>query len=302
MEKKEDVVETPKSKKTVSDKVFVQKVRLVSKDNRYTRMPYQFTVAKSTSSDKFVTGQENILTPDQMYGKESAKITNEQKRALQMGAYPHIIHPDNVYPCKHLRTFDNSYKMTGPDPEDKEYINPRDHAELTFFMQQTDLVAKNKAEYQKNKHYFYVEDKEKEAAEELQNIDLKWEAESFVRTKMSSDRFKDIILLMNFEVPGFNMDPKVMTIASIMSTVYKACAEHPNVILKLAAKDSAQLMFVLKLLYHKIIERKNNTDFYAGETYVGSTLEALKIWCAQSDHTQLVTKWGTLIESKERES
>jgi len=286
-------------KEKETKRVVAQKVRFVSQDKRYQRMPYPFTVAVSESSQKFVTGQENILTEDQMRGKDTApKLTADQRRQLQMGTTPFIIHPDNVYNLQALRTFNISYEQFGDDETTREYLVPRDWAEYNFFLKQMQ-VAPNKESYQVNKHFFYLEDKEKEAQGELQEVDKQWDAENFVRSEMSSDRYKDIILLMNFEVAGFLMDPRVMTDITIRTQVFKACREHPDVVLKLKGEGNTVLLFVLKLLYHKMIERRHGTDFYAGETFVGSTLESVKNWCTDTKNSQLVTKWGVMIEEKE---
>ena len=281
------------------EKIVIRKVRFVSQDKRYTRQPYFFTVPKANASQRHVTGQEHILTEKQMTG-EDEKLLPADKRALQMGQKPYIINPDNTYPCTHLRTHDLSYKVTGDEEDDREYINPRDFAEYNFFVAQTGQVCIGKENYQVNKHYFYVEDKEKESEDELKAIDSRYEAEKFVRETLTSARHKDVILLLNFEVDGFNMDPKTMSSTLITATVLKHCATHPDTILKLQKKDATQLMFVLKLLYHKMIERRNNIDFYAGETFIGGNLEAVKTYCARSENSQLVTKWGVLIEQKER--
>ena len=300
MEKKEEkaggaTVPTPKKQK-IGQKV-VHKVRLISAHKRYARTPYPFTVPQSQSSGKLLTGQEEILTEAQMRGEE--KLLAADKTKLQMGSNPFIINPDNMYPCKNARTFDLSYEINGPDPEDREYLVPKDFAEYTFFTRQHDLVAPSKSAYQKNKHLFYIEDAEKESRDELISIDRRWEAESFVRNEMASSRYPEVILLLNFEIPKYHIDPSTMSDTLIRSTVYKACQDHPETILKLKREDASQITFVLKLLHHRILERRNNTDFYAGETYVGSTLEAVKIFCARSENTALVTKWGRTIEQKE---
>lgn len=288
--------ETKEKVAVATDRIVVNKVRVISKDKRYSRIPYPFTVAKSQSKDNFVTGQEDILSEDQMRGKE--KLLPAQKRQMMMGINPYIIHPESIYMLSNLRTFDLSYKITGDEPEDREYLNARDYAEYTFFIAQ-ESVCQGKENYQVNKHFFYMEDKEKESEVELQSIDLIWEAENFVRTKMALNRYGDIILLMNFEIPGFDMNPSKMTDIVLRSTVLKACKDHPQIVLKLSKEDAGQILFVLKLLYHKIIERRNNTDFYSGETFVGATLEAVKMFCAKSENTVLVTKWGRTIETKE---
>jgi len=293
-------VSTPEKKKEAKSmigQIVTHKTRLVSLDKRYRRQPYPFTVPRSQSSGKLLTGQQEILSEDQMIGKE--KLTAADKRKLLMGSTPYIINPENVYPCKHGRTYDLSYEINGPDPEDREYINPKDYAEYTFFVGQKELICYGKDKYQINRHLFYVEDKEKEAIDELNAIDRRWDAESFVRNELASSRYQEIIMLLNFEVPKFIMDPKVMSDTLLRSTIYKACQEHPEVILKLKGDDANQLVFVLKLMSYRILERRNNTDFYAGETFVGTTLESVKLFCAKSENSDLVTKWGRQIEQKE---
>jgi hypothetical protein len=287
--------EEPVNKSTAGHTV-VRKVRFISRDKRYQRTPYPFTVALSQGSGRYVTAQEHILSESQMRGQE--KVTPAQRRLLMMGDNPYIINPDNVYMLQALRTFDLSYEVTGEGDEDRIYLNPRDFAEYSFFMTQ-EKVAASKEAYQVNQHFFYLEDKEKEAEQQLAKVDLQFEAESFVRGNLPLGRWKEVVMLMNYTVPRFMLDPRAMTENALRKTVLEACREHPNVVLMLASKDNASLVFVLKLLYHKLVERKNSMDFYAGETYIGSTLESVRLFTLNPQNEALVTKWGRTIEQKE---
>ena len=283
-------------KQPTAGRVIQRKVRFISRDKRYQRTPYPFTVALSQGSGRYVTAQEHILSEAQMRGQD--KLSDAQRHALMMGDNPYIINPDNVYMLQALRTFDLSYEVTGEGEHDRIYLNPRDFAEYSFFMTQ-EKVAPGKEAYQVNQHFFYLEDKEKEAEQELAKVDLQFEAESFVRGNLPLGRWKEVVMLMNYTVPRFMLDPRTMTENTLRKTVLEACRDHPRVVLMLSSKDNASLVFVLKLLYHKLIERKNSMDFYAGETYIGSTLESVRLFTLNPQNEALVTKWGRIIEQKE---
>lgn len=107
-------------------------VRIVALDPLYTRVSFDFAPVRGQNG-KFITGQESILTAEQMTG--NANITAKQKAELRMGDNPYIINPDDTYPLHHARPFDLSYII---DEKDNfvEVVNSKDYAEFTFFAAQ----------------------------------------------------------------------------------------------------------------------------------------------------------------------
>ena len=286
---------------TMPAKAFVPRevnhhVRLISLHSRYRGIPFQFTVAKSKTTGMFVTGQQDILSYDKMIGKE--RLTDEERKELQMGASPYVINPDNTHYAVHNRKFDLSYRITGPNSEkDRVYINPKDYAEFKFFMLQP-KVCYGKENYQKNKHAFYFEDKEQENLRIIEEKDLRWQAESFVRSKLPMSRWSDIIMLLNYEISTYSRDASIMTENEIRADVLQACENHPKIVLKLDSQESDSLVFVLKLLRYGMVTRQNMTDFYAGSSYIGGSLESVIAYCHRQENSVQVSKWSRTIESK----
>jgi len=277
----------------MKDQLVKEKKKIIAVHPNYRRSPYQYTIPISNTSKKFITGQEDVLTEDKMRGKD--KLTVQDKKKLQMGDSPFIINPDIIHPLLHGRVYDLSYTTDGAD---KEYVNPRDYAEFTCFTK-AEIVAKDKESVVKDKHYFYVEDKEKDAQVKINKMDLAWEAESFARSDMGTGRWKDLILLLNLEIPGYNYDPDNLSDTRIKEIVLEACKENPDIVLKLKREDSAFTIFALKLIKYKIISKKDGPDYYYNDTYIGVSIDAIKAYVQNTDHESLVTKWGRIIESKE---
>lgn len=291
----EEPVEIKPVKNFVPREVHHQ-VRLISLHARYRSIPFQFTVARSKQTGMFVTGQQDILSYEKMIGKE--RLTDEEKKELQMGSSPYIINPDNTHNAVHNRKFDLSYRIVGPNSEkDRVYLNPKDYAEFRFFMLQP-KICYGKHNYQKSKHAFYFEDKEQENIRIIEEKDLRWQAESFVRSKLPMSRWSDIIMLLNYEISSYSRDVSIMTENEIRADVLKACEDHPKLILKLDSQEADSIVFVLKLLRYGMVTRQNMTDFYAGGTYIGGSLESVIAYCHRQENALQVSKWSRTIESK----
>ena len=280
-----------------------ERVKLISLDAKYRKTPYQFAVPRSQSKNVPATGQEDVLTEDMMIGK--TPIPQTVKADLQMGATPYIINPEQIYPIHHSRVFVNDYDIEY-DEEGKElkrtYKNARDHAEFVCFtigMGSSGgecVIAPNKESYRKGFHYFYIENKEAEAQKGVEEFDKAFEAEKYARSEMGTGRWKDLILLLNFELEGHNLDPDHLSDTRIKEIVLKACRENPDVILKMRSKDSDMTVFILKLIKRNIIQRRKGTDYYYQDVFLGSTPNTIRDWVADQNHAPTVSKWNNMLE------
>jgi hypothetical protein len=279
-----------------------QKVRILTDHVNYRKKPYMYSIPVSQGSGLPATGQEHILSLDQMTRKNTI-ITVGQKKELQMGDNPWIINPEELYPINHSRVFDLSYTAEkdadGGDMK-KVYLNPKDYAEYTCFMRGM-IISKSKKDYgdaPRGNFYFWIEDKEKEAQDVVTQLDRRYEAEKFLRDDLGSGRYKDVIRLLNFEVASYNIDPNVLSDTRIKEVVFKAVAEHPEVVLMLKSKDADQIVFILKLMEKKVLQRKNATDFYYNDVLIGTTVNSIKEWINNSSHVQTVSKWRQMLETE----
>jgi hypothetical protein len=288
-----------KSKEVTFVHVAVKK-RLLSNNPNYVKKPYQYTIPMSASKHLPATGQEDILTLKQMRGEE--KLRPDQIEALQMGLSPYIINPDETYAIVHGRIFDLSYKQFTDGK--KIYDNPRDHAEYRCFTIGTEggedeVIAKNKVTYKRKYNAFYIEDKEEEAKEELQNLEITWEAESFVRNELSSGRWKEVLMLMAYEVPKYEVNPDVLSDTRIKYLVLEACRSHPEIVLKLKGEESTQTVFILRMIKRGVIQQKNGRELWYGDISLGTSIESVRHFMNNNINSQITSKWDNLMRQYE---
>lgn len=274
-----------------------KKVRVLALDKRYLHNPYLYAVSRSDSTGNYITGQEDILTEEEMLGKE--KLTKAKKQALEMGDQPFIINPMNHYQLIHGRTFDESYDTD--ENGNKTYLNPRDHAELMFFKKQESvLIGKpERGKWIRDKHYFYVEDKQMEAQKEVEKADIAFEAEYYVRNEVETGSYKDILLMLSYNVGGYSVNVDMLTDLELKAKVIEACKEHPLEILKFKDSVSAETIFLLKLLKYHILEKKSMTDIYHGGEFIANSFDGLRAYINKTANEGMVSKWAKLVQSKE---
>ena len=278
-------------------RIVTVKKRLITLDPKYRKTPYPYAVPFSTSRNVAITGQENILSLEKMTGERP--LTEADRTALQMGDNPSVINPDQQYACQHSRTYDLSYRNTtktidGKEVVVKEYLTPRDVAEYGCFTANKDFCALSKKDYNKKKHIFYVEDKEMEAEEDLVEFDMAYEAEKFLR-EGSTSRWKEAVVLLNYEVKEYNLDPDILSDNMIKKIALEGAKKYPKVIMKLTDENSEGLLFSLKLLKNRIIEKRNGSDFYHGTTYIGTTIDSVIDFINKPSNATLVTKWSQQV-------
>jgi len=286
-----------------------REVKIISPKGLYTKTPYHYAIPISATSRLPVTGQEHIImTPDKWSGKE--KLSASEKAKLQMGDHPYVINPEDHIIIVHGYKYNNSYdsiierKGTEDVEVDREYINPKDHAELTAIMAGSETpIAKSKAEYNKTKHHFYIDDKELESQTELDKMNLEYEAEQFVRNDIGSGRYPEMIMFLGYALPEYKRVPKELSMTRMESLVLKACREHPDVVLKYKGPNATRIVFVLKLIQYGIITQDRNLNFNYGDIHLGVNLDSVVGWMENmKDHGNVVTKWQRLLDLQEGKS
>ena len=286
-----------------------QKVKIITPKGKYTKAPYQYACPTSVRTRMPVTGQEDIITqPAKWTGAD--KLTPAEKHDLHMGPNPYIIDPANHILIMHGYEYDNSYdsyiepNKEGKDVEvDRIYVNPKDHAELTAILAASESpVAKSKVLYNKNKHNFYVDDKEVEAQEKLNNIDLAYDAEQFVRNDIGTGRFNEVLIFLGYAVPEYKVTVGNLSDTRLKALVLDACRRFPQEVLKMKGPGANRIIFAVKVVSHNIIARKKNNDFYYGDIYIGQTFDSVTEWIDDRKNRDIVAKWQTQLDVADRRS
>lgn len=270
-------------------------VRINALNVLYGRVPYVFYPYKNDAG-RFVTGQESILTEKQMFGEEP--ITSKQKDELCMGEDPYIINPDNPVHLFNARKFDLSYKTVKGK---RIYLNPKDYAEFTFFSLQPEVVRIRKG-FQKNKHFFYIEDKDVEAAAKITHEDLIFEAKAFVKSDTSIKRLKDIALLLTHIAKGVALNPDTLTITQLQARLYDLCNSQPEAVLQCKSSGGDDLndekLFILKALkVGEIVTHQGSFYYGKGKTdYIGDTFDKVIGWIRDPKNSAMVARLGSIVK------
>jgi len=304
-------------------KVRVTKIMtVITPKAKYTNHPFRYAIPESVKSRQPVTGQEDVIqwilerVPHPLGGEtlvykssksNVADLKPTDLRDLHMGRNPYIINPNDHIVVVHGRSYDNSYdslieNKDGVDVEvDREYINPKDHAEITALLAGTESnIARSKAEYNNKKHDFYVDDKELEAEKAIDQIDLEFEAAEFVRKEIGSGRYKELLIFLGHAIQEYNVNSDNLSVARVKYLVFKAAKEHPAEVLKMKGPGAARIIFVSKVISSKIIARKKNNDFYYDDIWIGSNFDAVVEWMEDRKNSSIVTKWQNMLDYKER--
>lgn len=263
----------------------------------YGRVPYRFAVARGANG-RFVTGQEEVLSEAQMLGNEP--ISKSNKDELKMGDDPWIISPDNIHTLVSGRKFDLSYKVVKGK---KIYLNPKDYAEFTFFKLQPEVVETRKGA-QKHKHFFYIEDKEKEHEDNVTFQNLVFEANAFVREGTSFKRLRDIALLLSYTTSK-NINPDSLSSKALQSIIYDVCNTDPKAVLSCRSDESGELqqerLFALKTIQIGEVVHYEGSYYYGRNrnTYIGDNFNKVLEWIDNPKNASAVERLGKIVKEWE---
>lgn len=270
-------------------------VRIFAFDPLYRRIPFIFTVPRNAQG-QFVTGQQDILNEKQMFGEEP--ITEKQKELLQMGDNPYIINPDHTYALFNGRRFDLSYVEENGK---RVYLNPKDYAEYNFFILQPE-VTMDKNDRREHVHFFYVEDREREAEKVITQEELQFEAMSFVKKNATAKRLREIALLMTHILPDVHIDPDHMSLTQIQAVLYELCRTNPEEVLMCRDSNAVDELNQEKLFVLKAIQVgeivKIGTSYYfgkKGQKYIGDTFDSIVRWVRDKENDAAVQRIGAKI-------
>lgn len=271
-------------------------VRVISVDKRYVKQPYPAIAIWDNSKNCYLTGQHidpsiaktrGNLTVDEMTGK---KMPSEEK----MAKFPYIINPENTIPIIHMKKLDISVDEKG------EPVNHVDMAMYIFIKHYCSFVANSKKSVRPGTDFFYIEDLESEAEEQIKILDLRYEAEKCIRENASIQKLKDIALMLNYKIKNFSIPVDQMSETRIKGELLKVCEKNPSEVISCFGKDVNEELYIYKLVKYGILENKNGA-FFDGTQIIGTNVDNVKIFMksGNSENQKYVSKWGKLLLEKE---
>jgi hypothetical protein len=271
-------------------------VRVISVDKRYVKKPYPAIAIWDDAKHCYLTGQHidpsipktrNNLTVDEMTGK---KMPSEEK----MAKFPYIINPENNIPIIHMRKLNISVDENG------DAVNPVDMALFIFIKHYCSFVANSKKSVRPGTDFFYIEDLETEAEEQIRVSDLRYEAEKCIRENASIQKLKDIALMLNYKIKNFSIPVDQMSETRIKGELLKVCEKNPSEVISCFGKDVNEELYIYKLVKYGILENKGGA-FFDGSQIIGTNVDNVKIYMksGNSENQKYVSKWGKLLLEKE---
>lgn len=270
-------------------------VRIISKDKRYRLQAYKDVPALREDWNTYITGQHIVpndpsthgnLTKEQMIGQKP--LTNEQSMR-----FPFVINPENPILIVHMQSLVLTKNADGT------YLMPRDKALYDYFRLQS-FIAKSETEYQKNRHFFYIEDELESAHVKTSKRDRIFKAQKLVRESESRDRIKDIALLLTHKLTGFELDIAKTNYDVILDKVLDKCESEPEVVEACFGRGAQEELLVAKLHMHRIITRKG-ASFFDGEDFVGDGITGVVTFMrsGSNEATLKYNRWIGLLNAKE---
>ena len=271
-------------------------VRVIAVDQRYMNNPYPAIPVYDSAKNCYLTGQhidpsipatKNRLTVDEMLGK---KMLSDEK-AIK---YPFIINPETGVKIMHMERLN----ITGG--EEGSPVNAAEWAKYCFLVGYCSFIAFSKKEVIAEKTYFYMEDLEKEAAEEIEEIDLIFEAQKCIREKTSIRGWREVGMMLNYKIQNFSVNVDTLSDVRLKKELLDACEEHPEEVISCFKEDAKEDLQVFKLVRYGILENKNGA-YYEGNTIVGTSLDTLKLYMKSNnpENQKFVSKWFKLLLEKE---
>lgn len=268
-------------------------VRLIAKDRRYKEKPYPAIPVLDDRIGTYITGQhivpgdpstEGNLTVKEMIGEDSLTIAKKKK-------FPFVINPENPTQMFHMM------KLNLSKNSKSEYVNAKDKAFFDFFLLQK-FVAPSLSEFREGYHYFYIEDKEKEANEAISKEDRVYNAMRFVKEHASIRSLEDIALYLNYKVKIIHIPLKVLSKTQLEFKIMNACKTHPDVVSECFSKRAKEIMYVLKLVDYDIVSMKSGA-FYDGSIFIGNTPDSILDYIRKEENKEIILKWADAYRKKE---
>lgn len=275
-------------------------IRLISVEKRYRTIPYPSVPIFDETLNTYLTGQHiDPSDPTTEGNLTRAEMCQETPISPEKAAkFPVIIYVEtklsekskkfNTYPLKHGASLNVAKDESGM------IIDPYARAMYGYWLQQP-IVALSEDKIVKGTTVFYIEDRVAISEARMSKEDLIFEAQTLIRSA-SIGKYRDIALLLNYNIPGFNVNIDVLTETQVKDKLITACKENPQKVIDCFAKGMEKDLFVLKLVSRNFITVKNGS-FYDGKQFLGRTLDEVKSFVAATENSEYLTKWSRLLNS-----
>jgi len=278
----------------VKKKLDGKKVRFIAVDPKYSRTPYPAIAPESGRMGTYVTGQHiDPDDPDTHNNLTKAEMLNpdEIKPAARRSSWLYVINPEAPVMIMHGKWYDCRLNDKGKP------INPKDYAEAYFIIEQ-DIVAENKDASRKDKHKFYLEDKDAEAKLRIEKFDAIYEAEKLVREHMAVDEYRTVIEILNMQSIQFRQPTQGLTELRMKDILLDVARKTPEVINKIMSKESKVYFYIYKLVDNKIIAKQKD-GFYEGRTFLSTSFEQMAAYVENKANAEVIEKWNRLLRERE---
>jgi hypothetical protein len=273
----------------MTQKLEGKKVRFIAVDRKYRAEAYQAIAPLDSKLNTYITGQhidpsdkntKGNLTLKEITGDKD--ITPESRLRL----FPHVI--NDVDPVMIIHNKEYNCEMDGKTP-----ANYKDYVEANFIILQP-FVAMSK-QLAKPRHKFYLEDKDADAAVFVNNSDAVYEAEKLIREQASIEDYKDLVMMLNLSVTGFNINASLLTDTRLKEILLKQASTDPNSITKAFTSEGKDILFIAKLVDAKIITYKVGNGYYDGQKFLARDIDSLVSFFNDGVNSSIVGKFGTLL-------
>jgi hypothetical protein len=280
-----------------SKKLDGKRVRFIAIDPKYAKSPYPAIAPESASMGTYVTGQHidpndpnthANLSKGEMLGLE------EIKPAARKALWPYVINPENQVMIMHGKWYDCRLNDKGRP------LNPKDYAEAYFIIEQ-DIVAENKDVARKEKHKFFLEDKEAEAKNRIDKADAVYEAEKLIRETLNVSEYKKVIQILNLRTIQFNQPTEGLTETRMKDILISEAHSNPGIILNVMSEDSKMYFYIIDLVNAGII-KKQRDGFYEGKTFLATNLEGMRAYISNKGNVDRREKWNRLLRANDKSS
>ena len=214
----------------------MKKVRIQAVNEKY--KDASCPIAAEWNGSKWLTGQED-MSPEELKHE------------------PYIIDPDVQEVVNHNMTL--NVRTEKGEKYTKDDV-------LYKFFSNSSLIATKKALVNKSEHLFVMIDSQVEATDEISISDLKFNAHQKARTNMTIKSMKDLGIFLGLSV-------KEQPHNVIQARVYEACDTRPADIIAFYDESSQDELFVRKLIFYGLIQKKEQGKFYTRDgAFVGSNI------------------------------
>jgi len=272
-----------------------KKIRFMAHDRKYRSEPYPAVAPLDTKLNTYITGQHIDPNDPETKGNLTLKeITGEVdiKPAGRLKKFPHVINDEDPVLIIHNKQYDCRVD------EDGAPVNNKDYTEAHFIILQN-IVAPSKNKVTP-KHKFYLEDKEAEAIEFVNNSDTIYEAEKLIREEANVSEYKDLVKLLNITVKDFHVDPHPLNDNRLKELLLKQARKDPDSISFAFSETGKDYLFLSKLLDKGIISKKQD-GYYEGNSFIAIDGARFVRYMAEPTNDTRVSKWGRILKEDEAE-